>query len=85
MARVARVSDAQSRTASKELNVTIRHMPTTLTLTARGTKGATSQPLSAAHEAIPAIAKALLERRLVKHEFTAAVAADTPVKAGEQE
>lgn len=67
LARVQRASDATAQTASKDLLVVQRRLPTTLTLTARGTKGSISAPVSDAYETIPAIAKALRERRLVKH------------------
>ncbi len=79
VARVERVSDAAARTAAKDMSIMARKFPTTLTLTARGTKGSMSKPVPDAYANIPAVAKALLERRLIKHASNAAVdAAKSP-------
>jgi hypothetical protein len=85
VARVHRASDASSRTATKDLSVVTRKVPTTLTLTARGTKGSVSEPLPDSYATIPAIAKALTERRLAKHTSSdAADAAKAPAKGDKE-
>ncbi len=86
VARVQRASDATTRSASKQVSVVVRQFPTTLTLTARSTKGSVSDPLPDAYAEIPAIKAAILSRRLVKREATtvAADAAKAPAK-GKQE
>lgn len=60
----ARVERVGTTTPSKSVNAVARKFPTTLTLTARDTKGSVSEPLPDDVASIPAIAKAIAERRL---------------------
>ncbi len=71
VARVTRSSDASSRTAQKDLSVIARVFPTTLSLTARGTKGSRSDPLPDNYADVPKIARAIEARRLVRHDSPA--------------
>jgi hypothetical protein len=75
VARVHRTSDASSRTATKDVSAVAIKVPTTLTITARGTKGSVSEPLPDSYATIPAIAKALVERRLAKRTSNDAASA----------